>query len=257
MGYKIWKPSNIWGNNIIGEYTTIGAFCDIGNAVIGKNCKIQCHVSIPPMTIIGDEVFLGPGVRIANDKKMDGNLKGTIIKKGAKIGMGALIGAGIIIGRNAIIGAGSVVTKNIPAGETWVGSPAYPIDLRSKFPKFELKKMVDIDFANFVVGFVSGEGYFSEQKNGKYICFGFGIEVNYRDRRTIEKIKEFFETGHIYERRRKTLVNKLDAHQIIYQVKDEKSLKNIIIPFFDNFLLKGNKKIQYLRWRENYLNYKI
>ena len=47
--------------------------------------KIQYHVSIPPMTVIEDDVFIGPGVKIANDRQMDGNLKETIIKKGAKI----------------------------------------------------------------------------------------------------------------------------------------------------------------------------
>ena len=31
---------------------------------------------------------------------------------------------GITIGENAMIGAGSVVTKNVPAGEIWVGNPA-------------------------------------------------------------------------------------------------------------------------------------
>ena len=118
------QPTNLWGNNKIGKGTTIGAFADIGNAVIGKNCKIQCHVSIPPLTIIEDDVFLGPGVKIANDRQMDGKLKGTIIKKGTKIGMGALIGAGITIAENTIIGMGAVVLHDTFDGEVWAGNPA-------------------------------------------------------------------------------------------------------------------------------------
>ncbi|MCS3108485.1 hypothetical protein NXV07_10255 [Bacteroides fragilis] len=31
----------------------------------------------------------------------------------------------LTIGENAMIGAGSMVTKNIPAGEVWVGNPAH------------------------------------------------------------------------------------------------------------------------------------
>ena len=31
---------------------------------------------------------------------------------------------GICIGEAAVIGAGSVVTKNVPAGEVWLGNPA-------------------------------------------------------------------------------------------------------------------------------------
>ena len=112
--------SNLYGEWQIGEGTTIGAMCDIGGT-IGKNCKIQSHVSIPPLTVIEDEVFIGPGVRIANDPKLDGNLKGTLIKRGAKIGMGALINGGLIIGKHSIVGMGAVVLKDVPENTTVVG----------------------------------------------------------------------------------------------------------------------------------------
>ena len=123
MRYKIHLPAKLYGDYKIGDGTTIGSFCDIGGK-IGKNCKIQCHVSIPPLTVIEDDVFLGPGVKIANDRQMDSNLKGTIIKKGAKIGMGALIGAGLTIGEKSIIGMGAVVLHDTFEGEVWAGNPA-------------------------------------------------------------------------------------------------------------------------------------
>ena len=119
----IYQPTNLYGNYKIGKGTKVGAFCDIGG-IVGKNCLIQTGVSIPPLTIIEDNVFLGPGVRIANDPKLDGNLKGTIIKKGAKIGMGAMIQGGITIGENAIIGMGSVVLHDVLDGEVFAGNPA-------------------------------------------------------------------------------------------------------------------------------------
>jgi UDP-2-acetamido-3-amino-2,3-dideoxy-glucuronate N-acetyltransferase len=118
------QPTNLWGKNKIGNGTTIGAFADIGNVVIGSNCKIQCHVSIPPGTVIGDNVFIGPGAKIANDRLMDNNMKGTVIKNGVRIGMGALIGAGLTIGENSIIGMGAVVIHDIFDGEVWAGNPA-------------------------------------------------------------------------------------------------------------------------------------
>ena len=37
---------------------------------------------------------------------------------------GCIILKGVIIGKNCKIGAGSVVTKNVPSGEVWVGNPA-------------------------------------------------------------------------------------------------------------------------------------
>jgi acetyltransferase-like isoleucine patch superfamily enzyme len=121
--------ANIYGQNSIGRDTTIGAFCDIGGAVIGDECKIQCHVSIPRGTVIGNRVFIGPGARFANDdrpnlKDADWKPLGAFVEDDAVIGMGALIGAGVRIGKGAFIGMGAVVTKDVPAGETWVGNPA-------------------------------------------------------------------------------------------------------------------------------------
>lgn len=78
--FKVWQPTNLYGNYQIGKGTKIGVFCDIGGK-IGKNCLIQTMVSIPPLTIIEDDVFLGPGVKIMNDKHLDGNLKGIIKKR--------------------------------------------------------------------------------------------------------------------------------------------------------------------------------
>lgn len=118
--HYIHPTANLWGKFAIGDNVKIGAFCDI-SAVIGSNCKIQCHVSIPPLTVIENDVFIGPGVRFANDHMMDGNFKGTLVKRGTKIGMGVLIGAGLIIGENAVIGMGSVVLKDVPSNTKVVG----------------------------------------------------------------------------------------------------------------------------------------
>jgi len=40
------------------------------------------------------------------------------------IGMNTLIISSVSIGDRAVIGAGSVITKDIPSGEVWVGNPA-------------------------------------------------------------------------------------------------------------------------------------
>ena len=121
---------NIWGKVIkLPVSTKIGAFVDIGNPDFGENCVIQAFVSIPPGWKFGNKVFIGPGVRFANDKHPDLHNKDWEptrgeVKDGAVIGMGALIGAGVIIGKGAIIGQGANVLKCVPDGETWYGNPA-------------------------------------------------------------------------------------------------------------------------------------
>jgi len=132
----------------IGEGTTIWQFCVVlKNAVIGKDCNINCQVLIENEVIIGDHVtikpgvqiwdgvtledhvFIGPNVTFTNDlfpksKNKEFKLIKTLVKKGASIGANATLLAGITIGENSLVGAGSVVTKNIPDNEIWVGNPA-------------------------------------------------------------------------------------------------------------------------------------
>lgn len=127
----IHATANIWGECMFGSGTSIGAFCDIGGCTIGNNCKIQTGASIPPGWHIGNNVFIGPGARFANDKHPDLSKdfepqKG-YVEDGVIIGMGALIGPGITLGKGCVVGMGAVVLSDIPPGETWVGNPARPI----------------------------------------------------------------------------------------------------------------------------------
>lgn len=111
----------------IGFNTKIGAFVEIGaGVVVGKQCKIQSHAFIPSGISIGDNVFIGPGVIFCNTKHpmKDENCLETYVHDNVVIGAGCTILPGLILGRNSMIGAGSVVTKDVPAGETWYGNPA-------------------------------------------------------------------------------------------------------------------------------------
>ena len=128
---------NLYGCSI-GDYSRIGTFVEIQKgAHIGSNCKIQSHSFICEGVRIKNRVFIGHGVTFINDKlpkttNLDGTIKRngdwtcteTTIEDEASIGSGSTILCGINIGRGAVIGAGSVVTKNVPDGQVWVGNPA-------------------------------------------------------------------------------------------------------------------------------------
>lgn len=132
----------------IGENTNIWQFCIVfPDAKIGSNCNICANVIIENEVVIGDNVtvksgvqlwdgvtlednvFVGPNATFTNDKhprskNPDWIQQGITVKKGATIGANATILPGVTIGENAMIGAGSVVTKDVPANEIWVGNPA-------------------------------------------------------------------------------------------------------------------------------------
>jgi len=109
---------SIWNNS------TIDYGCEIGNTV-----KIHCNVYVAQFTILEDDVFLAPGVTIANDPHPLCGLcmRGPIIKRRARIGVNVTLLSHITIGEGALIGAGSVVTKDIPAYTVAYGNPARPI----------------------------------------------------------------------------------------------------------------------------------
>ncbi|MGE6394461.1 acyltransferase [Chryseobacterium scophthalmum] len=133
---NIGEGTSIWQFSIVLKGAKIGGNCNINcqvfienDVVIGDNVTIKPGVQIWDGVSLEDDVFVGPNVTFTNDlfpksKNKDFELKKTIVKKGASIGANATILAGITIGENSLIGAGSVVTKNIPENEIWIGNPA-------------------------------------------------------------------------------------------------------------------------------------
>ena len=128
-----------------GHYTVIrarvrgGDYCAIGNhsalegyIELGSGVRIMSHVYIPSRTIIGNDVFIGPGTTFLNDKKPcrygspDAPLpvpKGAVIEDDVVIGGGCTINPGIRVGKGCFIASGTLVTKDIPPYCLAKGSP--------------------------------------------------------------------------------------------------------------------------------------
>jgi acetyltransferase-like isoleucine patch superfamily enzyme len=105
----------IWNNS------TVDYGCRIGNGV-----RIHNNVYVAQFTNIEDEVFLAPGVMIANDPHpiCTKCMKGPTIRKGARIGVNATLLSHITVGEYALVGAGSVVTRDVPPRTLVYGNPA-------------------------------------------------------------------------------------------------------------------------------------
>jgi len=137
-GVKVYHWTHIRSTAVVGFNTNIGGHVYIdSDVVVGSNCKIQNHALIYHPAKIGDGVFIGPGVRIINDKHPravgpggekltddDWVCEGVVIEDRASIGTGAIIMPGVTIGEGAIVGAGAVVTKDVPPGATVAGVPS-------------------------------------------------------------------------------------------------------------------------------------
>lgn len=130
-------------NVVIREQNVIGDGFNIwNNSVVDYGCTLGCRVSvhsnvyIAQFTVIEDNVFLAPGVTVANDphpgcplsKKC---MRGPVISRGAQIGANVTLLPFVTIGERAVIGAGSVVTKDVPPYTLAYGNPARAVrDIR-------------------------------------------------------------------------------------------------------------------------------
>jgi len=89
-------------DTVIGDYTKINNLCHIAhNNRIGSNVIITGCVNISGSNVIDDNVWLAP----------NSSIRGWVH-----------------IGEGATVGMAAVVTKDVPAYETWVGNPAHKLE---------------------------------------------------------------------------------------------------------------------------------
>ncbi len=140
----LWCRAKAKTGKVIAQYFPLNSVRKMGLKMCGY--KVGKHVYIGPDFIVasllgdkgcflklGDRVAIGPRVTIvlssdANWSRLMEQIEplrsSVILEDDCWIGAGAIILPGITIGRGAIVGAGSVVTKDVPAFEVFVGNPA-------------------------------------------------------------------------------------------------------------------------------------
>ncbi len=90
-----------FGDTVVGENTKIDNLVQIAhNVIIGRNCVIAAQTGISGSTVVGDGCMFGGQAGVADH---------------------------ITIGAGARIAAAAGVMKDIPAGESWGGTPARPM----------------------------------------------------------------------------------------------------------------------------------
>lgn len=116
--------------NVIGDDVSIGTHSIVEHHVsLGDGVRIHSNAFVPEFTTIEAGAWIGPSVTLTNARYPQSpgakhDLRGPVIRTGAKIGANATILPGVVIGRGALVGAGSVVVQDVPDGAVVVGNPA-------------------------------------------------------------------------------------------------------------------------------------
>jgi UDP-2-acetamido-3-amino-2,3-dideoxy-glucuronate N-acetyltransferase len=140
-GTSVWHHAQIRRGARIGRDAVIGRDVFIDESVtLGDRVKVQNRALVYHGVTVADDVFIGPGAILTNDRRprslnahgglaraADWAISPIHISIGASIGAGAVVVAGRDVGPYAMVGAGAVVTHDVPGHALVVGNPARQI----------------------------------------------------------------------------------------------------------------------------------
>ena len=115
---------------VLGDDVSIGSHSVLEHHVsVGNRVRIHSSCFIPELTVLEDDCWIGPGVRITNARYPNrpdtkSRLEGVTVERHAVIGAAAVILPGVRVGEGALIGAGAVVVSDVAAGAVVAGNPA-------------------------------------------------------------------------------------------------------------------------------------
>ena len=132
-GARVGDHAQIRDGAKIGAGATVGSLSSIDpDVVIGDRASVQARCYLSAGTVVEEDVFIGPGVTLANDNTMDRHgpelsLEGPLLRRACRIGAGVVICPAIEVGEEAFVAAGAVVVAGIAPRSVVMGVPARPV----------------------------------------------------------------------------------------------------------------------------------
>lgn len=130
-GTRVWQFASVIRGAKVGRDCTVASCAIVDGATIGDRCILGHGAQVHPGSLVGSDVFIGPGVVLANDswprvdkagfdpEKFKAGFVSVRIEDGASIGANAVILPGVKVGAGAMVAAGAVVHRDVPAKLMW------------------------------------------------------------------------------------------------------------------------------------------
>jgi acetyltransferase-like isoleucine patch superfamily enzyme len=128
-GARVGDHAQIRDGASIGPGATVGSLSSVDPEVrIDARASVQARCYLSAGTVVEEDVFIGPGVTLANDNTMDRHapemeLEGPLLRRACRIGAGVVVCPAIEIGEEAFVAAGAVVVADVPPRSVIMGVP--------------------------------------------------------------------------------------------------------------------------------------
>jgi UDP-2-acetamido-3-amino-2,3-dideoxy-glucuronate N-acetyltransferase len=128
-GARVGDHAQIRDGAQIGSGATVGSLSSIDPGVkLGDRASVQARCYLSAGTVVEEDVFIGPGVTLANDNTMDRHaagmeLEGPLLRRACRVGAGVVVCPAIEIGEEAFVAAGAVIVADVPRRAVVMGVP--------------------------------------------------------------------------------------------------------------------------------------
>jgi serine O-acetyltransferase len=130
LNHELWLAGYRLPARVLSQFVRFATGVEIHpGAVVGRRVVIDhgMGVVIGETAVVGDDVHMYHGVTLGGNSPRPEKRHPTL-RDGVVVGANATLLGDIEVGENAQVGAGSVLTKDVPPGETWTGVPATQVE---------------------------------------------------------------------------------------------------------------------------------
>lgn len=123
--HRDWQTGDQYFLPALGDDVKINSFVTVDGG-LHEPTRVGARSFLMTKTHVGHDAQIGADCELAPGTIIGGH---AVLEDGVRCGIGVMVRPGVHIGVGARLGAGAVVVKDVPAGETWIGNPAHPLEV--------------------------------------------------------------------------------------------------------------------------------